>query len=315
MLDPIAWTTGRPGNQHLPSSTRLRSSEGAQATLEEFFRLCDEAGPACAFGPDSAAKYRQLADVLLDNDPLLLRLEVGPGMVIEQPLFYGDLVGMTLGAMYSSGSWPFLAGDLQAFHQQFVEGSTDPYVVWDPDAPPPGEEPPLPKRLFPRYENFLEAFPSVFCADADNPDQVEAWVDAAGPLPADNYFDFLWTWVSSVCRTFDAAADADRYAGPWDAATDNPVLVMSTLYDPATPVHGARLVHDLLPNSALVLVDGWGHGALGISACADGYRNHYLLTTEADFDTAVCPQDFGPFDVPGPPPGEALAARAGLLPG
>ena len=45
VLDPIAWTTGRGDEAATqPFSTRLRSDAGALATLEEFFRLCDEAG-------------------------------------------------------------------------------------------------------------------------------------------------------------------------------------------------------------------------------------------------------------------------------
>ena len=47
VLDPVAWTTGAAGEQHLPFATRLRSDQGATDTLEEFFRLCDEGGPAC----------------------------------------------------------------------------------------------------------------------------------------------------------------------------------------------------------------------------------------------------------------------------
>lgn len=316
VLDPIAWTTGRPGNEGIPMTARLNSDEGAQATVEEFFRLCDEAGPACAFGPDSAAKYRELTTAVLDNDPVFFRVEVAPGVLLEFPLHYGDVIGMTLGAMYSSGSWPFLAQDLQAMYEQFVEGSPDPHVAWSEEGPPPGAVFDSWVKLEPHYYNFLEAFPSVTCADSDNPTDLQAWKDAAGPLPADNYFTVLWTWIGSVCRTYDAAADEDRYAGPWDAQTENPILVMSTLYDPATPVHGAELVHDLLPNSSLVLVDGWGHGALGISGCADFFRNQYLLTTETGYDTQLCPQDFGPFDFFGPPPGDggAMAARARFLP-
>ena len=46
VLDPIAWSTGRGGEaRRLPFSTRVRSDAGAQATLDEFFRLCDAAGP------------------------------------------------------------------------------------------------------------------------------------------------------------------------------------------------------------------------------------------------------------------------------
>jgi len=50
VLDPVAWATGRANQAAtLPFSTRLRSDAEAQATLEEFFRLCDAGGETCAF--------------------------------------------------------------------------------------------------------------------------------------------------------------------------------------------------------------------------------------------------------------------------
>ena len=52
VLDPIAWTTGSGDASTVPFSTRVRSDVGAQATLNEFFRLCDT-GVGCAFAPDS----------------------------------------------------------------------------------------------------------------------------------------------------------------------------------------------------------------------------------------------------------------------
>ena len=62
VLDPIAWSTGR-GNEAatLPFSTRLQSDVGAQATLNEFFRLCDAGGANCAFSGDAATRYAALA--------------------------------------------------------------------------------------------------------------------------------------------------------------------------------------------------------------------------------------------------------------
>jgi hypothetical protein len=64
VLDPIAWTTGAPGESGLPFSTRLRNDQGAQATLNEFFRLCDAGGANCAFAPNSAARFAALGNTL-----------------------------------------------------------------------------------------------------------------------------------------------------------------------------------------------------------------------------------------------------------
>src|SRR6185503_7257316 len=62
VLDPIAWTTGNPGEgDTIPFSTRLRSDKGAMDTLNEFFRLCDENPATCAFSGDAADRYAALA--------------------------------------------------------------------------------------------------------------------------------------------------------------------------------------------------------------------------------------------------------------
>ncbi len=238
VLDPVEWSTGSLGNEDLPFSSRLGSDVGAQATLDEFHRLCDAAGPElCAFAPNSSDRYDALAAALLAADPVMLPVEVEPGVIIDIPFFYGDLIGYSLGSMYDSASWFFFAQDL-AFFESAVFGEA-------PGLAPPGfsvgGEGRLgytTKRGFPRYMNVLEGFPAVACADSDNPDSIEAWVEAAGEVSADNYFTQLWTFASSPCLSFPAVDD-DRYVGLFDADTANPVLVVNTLYDPATPVHGA----------------------------------------------------------------------------
>lgn len=312
VLDPIEWSTGTPATEQLPFSSRLESNVSAQATLEEFFRLCDAAGPpACAFAPDSAARYEALAAELLASEPVWIELPVGPGEVAEVPVYYGDLIGQSLGAMYGSGSWFFFARDL-AFLEAALAGVAA--------SPPPGFSVGgdgtlgyTAKRGFPRYMSF-EGFPAVACADSDNPDSLGAWIDAAGEISFDDYFRQLWTWASSPCLSFPATDD-DRYVGPWTAETANPVLVASTLYDPATPLRGALTAHDLLPSSGLLLVEGWGHTTLGLSGCASSYSEQYLITQQLPPPGVVCPQDFDPFALfaaGGPPADElrALDARA-----
>jgi pimeloyl-ACP methyl ester carboxylesterase len=233
VLNPIDWSTGHPGEQSVPFSSRLRSNVGAQDTLDELFRLCDSAGPpACAFAPDSAARFQALAEHLLDNEPVLIDVPAGPnGELVEIPIFYGDLIGITLGALYDSFSWPVLAEDL-AFLEAAIAGTSataratfeigrtfQAYTA---------------KRGFPRYFNFVESFPAVACADSDNPDRIADWVAAAGEITFDDYFRQIWTYASSPCLAFPTTGDG-RSAGPFDAETANPVLVASTLYDPVRP--------------------------------------------------------------------------------
>jgi hypothetical protein len=57
VLDPTAWTTGAPGQEELPFSTRLRNAAGTQASLGEFFRLRDAAGLDFAFSGNSAERF------------------------------------------------------------------------------------------------------------------------------------------------------------------------------------------------------------------------------------------------------------------
>jgi len=100
VLDPIAWSTGRAGEADLPFSTRLHSDAGAQATLDEFFRLCDAAGAGCAFSGDAAGRFAALAE-RLRNDPVEVPFPDGSVFVLD----YSVLVATTLGALYDSAAW------------------------------------------------------------------------------------------------------------------------------------------------------------------------------------------------------------------
>jgi pimeloyl-ACP methyl ester carboxylesterase len=288
VLDPVAWTTG-VGNEAatLPFSYRLRSDAGAQATLDEFFRLCDESPDGCAFAGNSADRFAAVADRLLTEGPVEV-IDPFTGELIT--FTYQDLIDVTLGAMYSSSDWPLLAAflvDLEAAASPAVLGASL-QAVWDSTGftsfPPP-------------YPNFVEGFVGVVCSDSDNPDDHSFWSAAADDADANfGYFGRIWTWISSPCAVW-SGADADRYIGPWNASTDNPVLVVGTRFDPATRYEGAETVRALLPESSLLTVEGWGHTSLFLSACADAAVAEYLLTAVPPADGTVCTQDFGPFDV------------------
>jgi pimeloyl-ACP methyl ester carboxylesterase len=285
VLDPIAWTTGAAGQQNLPFSTRLRSDAGAQATLGEFFRLCDLAGPDCAFSGNSAARFAALRARLLTG-PVQVTLD---GETF--PLTYTDLIYGMLGALYSQFAWPSAAEFLALLEKSAAAAALGAALADLQESL--GY---VNKRGFPHYPNFLEAFPAVACSDSDNPDSHLDWFTAAEQAEAQfGYFGRAWTWASSICAVWPGASD-DRYTGPWNAATANPVLVVGNFFDPATRYQGAQTVAGLLPNSRLLSYAGWGHTAYGgLSTCIDTAVNAYLINGVLPAAGTVCPPELDPF--------------------
>jgi pimeloyl-ACP methyl ester carboxylesterase len=289
VLDPIAWTTGRGDGSTVPFSTRLRSDEGAQATLNEFFRLCDLGGANCAFAPNSAARFVALGEALKAH-PLPVVFPDGSTGEVN----YSNLIGMTLGAMTDSSSWESFAQALADLEAQ-ASASTLGFRLqrfWQP------VNLYITKRGFPRYYNFVETFPAVACADSDNPHTYAAWSSAAAASEAEfGTFGRIWTWASSICAAWPSS-DADRYTGPFHHMTSNPVLIIGNQFDPATRYQGAVIASQLLPNSRLLTVHGWGHTSLFLSQCADDVQTRYLVDLTLPPVGTVCEQDHVPFTEP-----------------
>ena len=133
------------------------------------------------------------------------------------------------------------------------------------------------------------------CSDSDNPDTHQAWSDAGAAAEEEfGYFGRLWTWATSTCAVW-TGFDEDRYMGPFDAETANPVLIVGTRFDPATRYEGSVILDGLLPNASLLTVDGWGHTSLFVSACADEALARYLVDMTTPAPGTVCPPDQIPF--------------------
>ncbi len=289
VLDPVAWSTGKNWSGWIvPVTTRLESDKNAMATLKEFFRLCDLAGPAnCLLAGDSAARFDQVAQRLKAKP---LPIPQSDGTVFE--LTYSRLIGEALSAMYSSASWGYFAEVVA-----FVEWQMPPEAI--------GEKYALLRQelgiedIRVPDDNGLFTFHAVMCSDSDNPELPEFWSLWAEESERQNgYFSRLWTWNSSICATWPGSKKS-RYTGPFNKRTKNPVLVASTEFDPATPYAGAKAVARLLPNSRLVTVAGWGHTTPGLSACADNITATYLLTGALPKTDTLCQQDYMPFSLPG----------------
>ncbi|SMF00170.1 Predicted hydrolases or acyltransferases (alpha/beta hydrolase superfamily) [Alteromonadaceae bacterium Bs31] len=292
VVDPIAWSRGR-GNQaeYLPFSSRIKSAKGADASLQEFFRTCEEGGPEqCAIAGDAEARFNRLMDSLYDSP---IQLVVNDEVIV---IDYAAAVSFTTSTLYNPFDWPLLAqviADFDAFTNpelaaqnylimmEALEGAADKNTL-DTSEGAPVDQPGL-------------GFSGVACADSDNPAWYESWAFAA-------FYDELrfgllapsWTWISSICHSWPGSQQS-RYQGKFKTRTATPVLVVNTLFDPATPYHGAKRVNRLLKGSRLITVNGWGHGSLGNSQCLDQAEEAYLLHGVLPRKGTVCDQDITPF--------------------
>jgi len=102
--------------------------------------------------------------------------------------------------------------------------------------------------------------------------------------------------VSAPCATWPVQS-ANRYGGPWNATTPNPVLVVGTRFDPRTPYRGARAVSRLLGNAVLLTHEGYGHTtSVDPSACVVSTMGAYPTDLVTPPPGTVCASDRQPFD-------------------
>jgi pimeloyl-ACP methyl ester carboxylesterase len=305
VLDPIAWSTGYGQDaETIPMGTRVGSAGGSQRTLDEFFRLCDAAGPDCAFSGDASGRYAALGERLRGHPAVTTDPATGETFSIT----YNDLIAVTVGALYAPVIWPDLASLLADLEQQLSPTALGERVADIRTqlglAPATQED----------YPNYVEGAPGVACSDSVNPRSLPAWQSAAaGAEAAYGRFGRLWNWGLDACRSWPSTAGQDRFMGPWTADTASPVLVVGNQFDPATPYEGAVTASTLLPNSRLLTYGGWGHTAY-LSAgnfCVDTSVTRYLVSGQLPAAGAVCPPEGSPF---GPtsaaPPDSAQAATA-----
>ncbi|MEM7271858.1 MAG: alpha/beta hydrolase [Actinomycetota bacterium] len=273
---------------------RLRSDIGAEDSFDEFLRLCEEAGPEnCALAPFSAERAQAILDGLQEQPLILTDPETGEILFF---LTYADLVGTLLGALYQPADWPFLAlflSDIEFFQSfQTPPAGMSLQAQEDRIRLSAGLEV---RRPNPPYPNFVEGFPGVTCVDTSNPARFNAWAEAVDRISVESpIFGPLWTWSEAVCNRWPGR-DTDRFVGPFGPDTANPVLVLSTRFDPATSYQQAQSAQAALPNSALVTVEGWGHTTLFTSACADAVVAAYFLDDVVPAADPFCPPDVVPF--------------------
>jgi hypothetical protein len=106
----------------------------------------------------------------------------------------------------------------------------------------------------------------------------------------------MMAWLEEPCAGWPPAAAQDRYTGPWNRPTANPILLIGNTVDPATPYWSSVAMSRDLARARLLTVKGYGHTLFtNPSACATGYEVRYLITGALPPAGTVCHQDSTPF--------------------
>jgi TAP-like protein len=277
----------------VPVEYTLGAFFGANDALNTFLAACRD-DRRCAFrepGVDLRRKYDRLLARLRRN-PAELAVEGGTVLITYQVAVYE-----TLGLLYTASNSPFLAEFLEATwaateqaDRRVALRGAEMASGYRParQEPGPADEP---------YAGW-EWLPAVECTDSVNP--TNPWVWPRYARRADRLagpFGSPWIFFSQPCATWPAS-DPDRYQGPWDRQTANPILLIgNSLGDPATPYEDAQSTERLLADARLLTLETFGHAAQGgLSGCIDAAVDRYLIHLRLPRPGLVCQPDLGPFD-------------------
>jgi pimeloyl-ACP methyl ester carboxylesterase len=139
---------------------------------------------------------------------------------------------------------------------------------------------------------------AISCADAPAHQRLRSW---PREIRRFNRVDrlsgtLLGWWLWAPCAAWPARGQ-DNYRGPWDATTKNPILLIGTRYDPATPYVNAVRSARRLGNARLLTLDGYGHVSFhDPSVCIDRARVAYLVRLKAPPRGTVCRSNKKPFE-------------------
>ncbi|MFJ9059896.1 alpha/beta hydrolase [Streptomyces sp. NPDC102409] len=281
-IGPGAWTNDASDDARLTTFLRVGSDRSAAATLDTFLDLCGSTTTArCGFSAGAPKATRDKFDRLTER---LRKEPVGTWT-------YARTVADTVNSLYLVSGWADLAGRLQE--------------LWQGRTPEPAPFPPAPPVPDPNPYLGEEQAAAVLCGDSPNPRDAGAYpaLEEASAARAGDAGRF-WTWATAGCTAWPTSPD--RYTGPWDRRTANPVLVVGTAYDPSTAYPNSRAMAEELADARLLTNEGYGHTALlNPSSCVQEHESRYFVDGTLPPVGTTCRQDTPPFSAPEPSGGVA----------
>jgi len=271
-IDPVPFTTS-------VEAAMFTSGADTDMVFEKFLTLCEQAAQAkCKLAGDGDAAERVRT--------VLVRLRKGPipapRAAAPYELHYGDLLVDIWSVLGGPGNWPELAdgldqaanGDGSALENTYQQGRTS-------------------------IEGSLVSATALQCNDKPLPPfgTILSYPRVMQHLMTTNFLGSVegW-WLWAPCASWQALS-AERYTGPWDAATENPILIIGNRYDPRTRFANSVLASRRLGNAVLLELNGYGHTSdADPSTCIDEAVANYLITTIPPPEGTKCQPNRAPFD-------------------
>ena len=273
LVDAVAYTTS--------AETRVANQSSAiDSVFAEFQVMCERAGPGhCALAGHGESVTQRVARVFATARGASI-----PAPHADPPgtLDYADLLLASFNPLRIAADWPTFAADLNAAADGDASALED---VARPLRSPAA---------------FAGATTSVAVSCLDGPARrpSQAWPSVIPKLTAKStlYGPVLGWWLWAPCASNWPAHSTDRYAGPWDAKTTTPILLMNNRWDPATGYRNAVVAEQRLGNAVLLTEDGHAHLTINDpSQCVDQARTRYLVGLTTPPRGTVCQPDKLPF--------------------
>ncbi len=237
----------------------LVQAEGFETALRAYVGSCVDSG-GCFLGETVDAGVQRIRTFLdeVERQPL----DASDGRRLE----VGNAVLGVWAPLYNEDYWPLLDDALEAAFDGDgtpLLGLSDLYTSRDSDG---------------YRNNSLEALYAVNCLDQDDaiamsevPEQVEAFETASPTFGA----IFAYGLASCADWPFESAGGPAEI----DAEGAEPILVVGTTRDPATPVEWAEALAEQLDSGVLVRRDGDGHTGYNVgNDCVDDVVESYLVS-------------------------------------
>lgn len=213
-------------------------------------------------------------DGMADLSALLAEVDEHPIPIQDgRELGADTLVTAIVSSLYSPASWPDLTAALLGAQQGDASGAFALADVYN-------------DRMNGQYvANTTEAFSAYNCMDY--PPATEAENDAAERLVKEKAPTIAPYWFGpDLCEQWPYEPTGTR--GEIAAEGSQPILVIGTTGDPATPYEWAESLADQLANGSLVTYEGEGHGGYGNSDCINAAVGEFFLDGAVPEDRLTC---------------------------